>query len=152
MRSCFSRVNGTSLNIDTQQRFHADCNRHYNSALGAFVRYRPEVDILPGKTWKCSMRSAFYWFAEFCHSQRLSHFAASFIVTRAEGSIAKNCKNKSSYNLKKFQMLFRIGYLLAAVLPTIAGLTTTIESIHQRCHRLHALTVRFRFKDGLLIV
>ena len=49
-------------------------------------------------------------------------------------------------------MLFRIGYLLAAVLPTIAGLTTTFESIHQRCHRLHALTVRFRFKDGLLIV
>ena len=60
--------------------------------LVAFSRYRPEVDILPGRTWKCSMRSAFYWFAEFCHSQSLSHFAASFIVTRAEGSIAKSCK------------------------------------------------------------
>ena len=59
--------------------------------LVAFSRYRPEVDILPGRTWKCSMRSAFYWFAEFCHSQSLSHFAASFIVTRAEGSIAKSC-------------------------------------------------------------
>ena len=46
-----------------------------------------------GEPWQCSMRSAFYWFAEFCHSQRLSHFAASFIVTRAEGSIAKSCKN-----------------------------------------------------------
>ena len=94
MRDFFSHVNGTSLDIDMQQRFHAGCNRSYNSALGAFVRCRPEVDILPGKTWKCSMRSAFYWFAEFCHSQRLSHFAASFIVTRAEGSIAKSCKNR----------------------------------------------------------
>ena len=62
------------------------------SALGAFIRYRPEVDILPGKTWKCSMRSAFYWFAEFCHSQRLSQFAASFIVINAETSNAENCK------------------------------------------------------------
>ena len=122
------------------------------SALGAFIRYCPEVDILPGKTWKCSMRSAFYWFAEFCHSQRLSHFAASFIVTRAEGSIAKSCKNKCSYNSKKFQMLLKTGYLLAAALPTVAGLTTTFESIHPRHRRLHALTVRFRFKDGLLIV
>ena len=142
-----------SRNIDAQQRtLTRSIPYDTSSGLGTFYRYRPEVDILPGRTWKCSMRSAFYWFAEFCHSQRLSHFAASFIVTRAEGSIAKNCKNKSSYNLKRFQMLFRIGYLLAAALPTIAGLTTTFESIHQRCHRLHALTVRFRFKDGLLIV
>ena len=122
------------------------------SALGAFIRYRPEVDILPGKTWKCSMRSAFYWFAEFCHSQRLSHFAASFIVTRAEGSIAKSCKNKCLYNTKKCKIKSNTGYLLVAALPTEAGLTATFESIHLRCHRLHALTVRFRFKDGLLIV
>ena len=53
---------------------------------------RPEPDILPREPWKCSMRSAFYWFAEFCHSQCLSHFAASFIVTWAETSIAKSCK------------------------------------------------------------
>ena len=141
-----------SQHINMQQRYQLKRNRDYISALEAFIRYRPEVDILPTKGQKCSMRSAFYWFAEFCHSQRLSHFAASFIVTRAEGSIAKNCKNKSWYNSKRFQMLFKTGYLLAAALPTIAGLTTTFESIHQRCHRLHALTVRFRFKDGLLIV
>ena len=35
-----------------------------------------------------------------------------------------------------------------AALPTNAGLTTTFESIHRRHHRLHALTVRFRFDDG----
>ena len=117
MRDFFSHVNGTSLDIDMQQRHHADCNRDYNSALGAFVRYRPEVDILPGKTWKCSMRSAFYWFAEFCHSQRLSHFAASFIVTRAEGSIAKSCKNRSYIQRKKIPAVLYIGYLLVAALP-----------------------------------
>ena len=60
--------------------------------LTAFSRYRPEAGILSGVTWKCSMRSAFYWFTEFCHSQGLSHFAASFIVTRAEASIAKSCE------------------------------------------------------------
>ena len=42
--------------------------------------------------WKCSMRSTFFWFAEFCHSQCLSHLAASFIVAWAETSIAKSCK------------------------------------------------------------
>jgi hypothetical protein len=41
------------------------------------------------------MRSAFSWFAEFCHSQRLSQFAASFIVTNAETSVGENCKFKS---------------------------------------------------------
>ena len=120
------------------------------SALGAFVRCRPDLDILPGKTWKCSMRSAFYWFAEFCHSQRLSHFAASFIVTRAEGSIAKSCKNKVLYNKKKFKIKSNRGYLLVTALPTDAGITATFESIHLRFHKLHALTVRFRFKMDYL--
>ena len=67
----------------------------------AFIRYRPEVDILPGVTRKCSMRSAFSWFSEFCHSRRLSHFAASFIVTRAEASIAKSCERIKNPQMKK---------------------------------------------------
>ena len=49
------------------------------------------------------MRSAFYWFAEFCHSQCLSHFAASFIVTWAETSIAKSCEIDE--NLKNRKLL-----------------------------------------------
>jgi hypothetical protein len=53
---------------------------------------RSEASILSGGSRKCSMRSAFFWFAEFCHSQRLSHLAASFIVVRAETSIAKSCE------------------------------------------------------------
>ena len=51
-----------------------------------------------GTNQKCRMRSAFYWFAEFCHSQCLSHFAASFIVTRAEGSIAESCKEITNFS------------------------------------------------------
>ena len=35
------------------------------------------------------MRSDIYWFAEICNSQCLSHFAASFIASRAEVSIVK---------------------------------------------------------------
>ena len=46
------------------------------------------------------MRSAFYLFAEFCHSQCLSHFAASFIVSRAEASIAKNCEVIDTFGLE----------------------------------------------------
>ena len=72
----------------------------------AFLRCRPEVDILPGKTWKCSMRSAFCWFAEICHSQSLSHFAASFIVTRAEGSIVESC-NRIDFAIQLFEQQFQ---------------------------------------------
>ena len=38
------------------------------------------------------MRSNPYWFTEFCNSQCLSHFAAPFIVVRAETSVAESCK------------------------------------------------------------
>ena len=71
---------------------HIRCSR--GSLYWALVYKRPDPDILSGVTWKCSMRSAFCWFAEFCHSQSLSHFAASFIVAWAETSIAKSCKKE----------------------------------------------------------
>ena len=134
-----------SQHINMQQRHQLKRNRDYISALEAFIRYRPEVDILPTKGQKCSMRSAFYWFAEFCHSQRLSHFAASFIVTRAEGSIAKSCK-KILATTKKIPEKMYCVYLLAVNSPTGAGSSTTFESIEMRYHILHELTVRFRFK------
>ena len=89
-------VNGhlRSLNIDTQRRASKNNSPETIYPLMAFERFRPEQDILLGVTKQCSMRSAFFWFAEFCHSRRLSHFAASFIVTRAEASIAKSCEVK----------------------------------------------------------
>ena len=38
-----------------------------------------------------SIRSNPCWFTEFCKSQCLSHFAAPFIVVRAETSVAESC-------------------------------------------------------------
>ena len=50
-----------------------------------------EAGMLSGISRKRSIRSRNYWFTEFCNSQCLSHFAAPFIVVRAETSVAENC-------------------------------------------------------------
>ena len=50
-----------------------------------------EAGMLSGISRKRSMRSKSYWFTEFCNSQCLSHFAAPFIVVRAETSVAESC-------------------------------------------------------------
>ena len=52
--------------------------------------------MLSGISRKRSIRSNPYWFTEFCNSQCLSHFAAPFIVVRAEASIADNTENEST--------------------------------------------------------
>ena len=51
-----------------------------------------EVGMLSGVSRKRSIRSGICWFTEFCKSQCLSHFAAPFIVVRAETSVAESCK------------------------------------------------------------
>ena len=51
-----------------------------------------EVGMLSGVSRKRSIRSGICWFTEFCKSQCLSHFAAPFIVARAETSVAESCK------------------------------------------------------------
>ena len=50
-----------------------------------------ETGMLSGISQKRSIRSNPYWFTEFCNSQCLSHFAAPFIVVRAETSVAESC-------------------------------------------------------------
>ena len=50
-----------------------------------------EAGILSGISRKRSVRSKSYWFTEFCNSQCVSHFAAPFIVVRAETSVAESC-------------------------------------------------------------
>ena len=50
-----------------------------------------EVGMLSGVSRKRSIRSNPCWFTEFCKSQCLSHFAAPFIVVRAETSVAESC-------------------------------------------------------------
>ena len=64
------------------------------------ARMPPEVTqegtksgMLPGISQQHNTRSKLYWFTEFCNSQRLSHFAAPFIVVQAETSIAESCEN-----------------------------------------------------------
>ena len=63
---------------------------------GARRRHETEVDseagMLSGISRKRSIRSNPCWFTEFCKSQCLSHFAAPFIVVRAETSVAESCK------------------------------------------------------------
>ena len=50
-----------------------------------------EAGMLSGVSRKRSVRSGSCWFTEFCNSQCLSHFAAPFIVVRAETSVAESC-------------------------------------------------------------
>ena len=50
-----------------------------------------EAGMLSGVSRKRSIRSNPCWFTEFCKSQCLSHFAAPFIVVRAETSVAESC-------------------------------------------------------------
>ena len=51
-----------------------------------------EEGMLSGISQKHNMRSSPCRFTEFCNSQCLSHFAAPFIVVRAETSVAESCK------------------------------------------------------------
>ena len=55
-----------------------------------------KAGMLSGISQKHKTRSKLYWFTEFCNSQRLSHFAAPFIVVRAETSIAESCIDSQS--------------------------------------------------------
>ena len=49
-----------------------------------------EADMLSGISRKRKVRSSLNWFAEFCNSKCLSHFAAPFIVVRAETFVAED--------------------------------------------------------------
>ena len=55
-----------------------------------------EAGMLSGVSRKRSIRSNPCWFTEFCKSQCLSHFAAPFIVVRAETSVAESCNSLES--------------------------------------------------------
>ena len=49
-----------------------------------------EAGMLSGISRKHKVRSSLNWFAEFCNSKCLSHFAAPFIVVRAETFVAED--------------------------------------------------------------
>ena len=133
----------------------SNLENRFENPLEAFKRYRPEVDILPGVTWKCSMRSAFSWFSEFCHSRRLSHFAASFIDTRAEGSIAKSCKRIKNPQIRKKNSR---KVFVVRVIPWHPAVTANGIAATTSCPRVSvprrepSLTVRFWFWKWIYIV
>ena len=60
-----------------------------------------EAGILSGISRKRSVRSSPYWLTESCNSQCLSHFAAPFIIARAETSITESCKKKVGNHFRK---------------------------------------------------
>ena len=76
---------------DTQILLHRGSDSKDVPADGEIGNIDTEAGMLSGISRKHSIRSNPCWFTEFCNSQRLSHFAAPFIVVRAEASVAESC-------------------------------------------------------------
>ena len=78
--------------------------------------------MLSGISRKRRMRSNPYWFTEFCNSQCLSHFAAPFIVVRAETSVAESCMEALADELpaKKLRQVGKTTWFIRALPPTSA--------------------------------
>ena len=87
---CTECVKGTKL-FDTQTRTHDNTKQVWCNVSEAWISIDTEAGMLSGISRKRSIRSNPYWFTEFCNSQCLSHFAAPFIVVRAETSVAESC-------------------------------------------------------------
>ena len=71
-----------------------DCNKRKlpeQDRIACVTITNTGAGMLSGISQKGSVRSITYCFTEFCNSQCLSHFAASFIVVRAETFIAECC-------------------------------------------------------------
>ena len=94
------------------KQIYAECDRgkdalaHRDTSLarppkraekGALEGVDTEAGTHSGISRERSIRSSPYWFTEFCNSQCSSHFAAPFIVVRAETSVAESCNSKLSW-------------------------------------------------------
>ena len=86
----------STRHLDTQIR--NSCIHAPGGQMPLAVRGRDtEAGMLSGISRKRKIRSNLYWFTEFCNSQCLSHFAAPFIVVRAETSVAESCKQLNQW-------------------------------------------------------
>ena len=102
---CAERIKGSHETRSTLVRRHeqpTERGRPRPRGQGTTRRqHETEVDteagMLSGVSRKRSIRSNPCWFTEFCKSQCLSHFAAPFIVVRAEASVAESCEVKHHY-------------------------------------------------------
>ena len=81
---CFNVAKATLKHQHADLRNEKPC-RSQESTKGT------KASMLSGITRKSNMCSTSYWFTESCNSQCLSHFAAPFIVVRAETSITGSC-------------------------------------------------------------
>ena len=81
-------------------------------------RIDTEAGMLLGISQKHNMRSSPCRFTEFCNSQCLSHFAAPFIVVRAEASVAESCEDSTVHERRqKFANLMKVVFCLAQTPP-----------------------------------
>ena len=82
----------------------------------AWISVDTEAGMLSGISRKRSIRSNPYWFTEFCNSQCLSHFAAPFIVVRAETSVAESCVqcNKWTSHPKRYTYTYVVQQITVA--------------------------------------
>ena len=93
--TCTSCIKGSREHLGAQKRT-ADTQSPTTSGQKARRQHETKADaeagMLSGISRKRSIRSNPCWFTEFCKSQCLSHFAAPFIVVRAETSVAESCE------------------------------------------------------------
>ena len=94
--NCLSLIRTCALNVSKAQSSLTHKHAHMAAPTSwrvpvAWVSIDTEAGMLSGISRKRSIRSNPYWFTEFCNSQCLSHFAAPFIVVRAETSVAESC-------------------------------------------------------------
>ena len=95
-----SRAKNAHLNAQTRTTIRHIYKVH-DMLTVACKHIDTEAGMLSGISRKRSIRSNPYWFTEFCNSQCLSHFAAPFIVVRAETSVAESCKKDSGQRAAK---------------------------------------------------
>ena len=76
----------TQLTLLGPPHIHGEAEQRHETKVDT------EAGMLSGVSRKRSIRSNPCWFTEFCKSQCLSHFAAPFIVVRAETSVAESCE------------------------------------------------------------
>ena len=76
----------TQLTLLEPPHIHGEAEQRHETKVDT------EAGMLSGVSRKRSIRSNPCWFTEFCKSQCLSHFAAPFIVVRAETSVAESCE------------------------------------------------------------
>ena len=91
---CNPHVRGTR---HPGKQLHPGSHNIMSTNMTECIKVDTEAGMLSGISQKHSIRSNPCWFTEFCNSQCLSHFAAPFIVVRAETSVAESC-NETIYS------------------------------------------------------